>query len=101
MVGGGVVVAAGVVVGGGVVGALLAGDVLVGAAGVVVGAGVVVAAPGGVKVNASRRTPFSRLATTSVCVPALRFSVGPLIHVHAVRALLGTLCTRVEPPSTA
>ena len=68
--------------------------------GVVVGLAAA-AAPGGVKVNASRRTPFSRFATTSVCEPALRLSVGPLTHVQLVRALLGTVSARVEPPSTA
>jgi hypothetical protein len=96
VVGGGVVV---VVVGAGgvLVGVVLGAGVVVG---VVVGLGVV-AAPGGVRVNASRRTPFSRFATTSVCVPALRLSVGPVIHVQFVRALLGTVSTRVEPPSRA
>ena len=85
-------------VGGKLVGVVLTVAVVVA---VVVGLGGVAAGLGGVRLNASRRTPFSRFATTSVCGPALRFSVGPLIHVHAVRALLGTVSTRVEPLSSA
>ena len=102
-VGGAVVVVGGVVV---VVGdgrwssACVVGTAVVVGAGVVVGSAGRAPRRGGVTVNASRRTPFSRFATTSVCGPALRFSVGPLTHVHVVRALLGTVSTRVEPPST-
>src|SRR5689334_9830562 len=94
-VGGAVLVlVAGTAVGGVVVG----GAVVVGS---VIGARAAAAAAFGVTVNASRRTPFSRLATTSVCVPAVRFSVGPVTHVQFVRARLGTVSTRVEPPSSA
>src|SRR5690349_17655615 len=83
-----VVAGAEVVVGGVVVGSVVVVGRVVGR---VVGAGVAAAPALGVTVNASRRTPFSRLATTSVCAPALRFSVGPVTHVQFVRALLGTV----------
>ena len=100
--GGGAVVVGRVVGGGVVVVVVEAGGVLVG---VVLGAGVVVgvvvglgavAAPGGVRVNASRRTPFSRFATTSVCEPALRLSVGPVIHVQSC----GRCSARSAPASS-